>query len=166
MHIVEGCAGGIKGSNRCFVVAMYLDGLAWDAAPRPLTNILLQAIPSEIPVTTRRPVAEFRFLDDMERRCLFAVGRADNAKLNHVLKFDLSNPLLRWIEVTTPLGGCWTGRSFALCMSLPLLLGEWRDIDASQRRRKNTQKGRRADAVSNEGMQFPCAFLLALRRKY
>ncbi len=26
---------------------MRLDGLAWDEAPRPLTNILLQAIPSE-----------------------------------------------------------------------------------------------------------------------
>ncbi len=29
------------------VVAMHLGGLAWDAAPRPPSNILLQAIPSE-----------------------------------------------------------------------------------------------------------------------
>ncbi len=29
-----------------FALAMQLGGLAWDAAPRPLANILLQAIPS------------------------------------------------------------------------------------------------------------------------
>ncbi len=46
-HMVEACVWGIKGSNICFVVAMHLGGLAWDAAPRPLANILLQVIPSE-----------------------------------------------------------------------------------------------------------------------
>ncbi len=46
--MVEACIGGIKGSNRCFVVAMHLGGLARDAAPRPLANILLQPIPSKM----------------------------------------------------------------------------------------------------------------------
>ncbi len=46
MHTVEGCIGGINGVNTWFALAMQLGGLAWDAAPRPLANILLQAIPS------------------------------------------------------------------------------------------------------------------------
>ncbi len=47
MHMVEACVGGIKCLNRCFVVAIHLDGLPWDAASCPLANILLQAIPSK-----------------------------------------------------------------------------------------------------------------------
>ncbi len=47
----------------------------------------------------------------MERRYPLAVGRADNAKLHHVLKFGLSNALLRRIKMTIPLEGCWTSRS-------------------------------------------------------
>ncbi len=47
----------------------------------------------------------------MERRCPLAVGRADNAKLHHVLKFSLSIPLRRWIEATIAQEGSWTGRS-------------------------------------------------------
>ncbi len=47
----------------------------------------------------------------MERRCPLAVGRADNAKLHHVLEFGLSNALLRRIKATTPMEGCWTIRS-------------------------------------------------------
>ncbi len=47
----------------------------------------------------------------MERRCPLAVGRADNAKLHHVLEFGLSNAFLRRITTTIPLEGCWTSRS-------------------------------------------------------
>ncbi len=47
MHLVEACVGGIKCLNRCFVVAIHLGGLPWDAASCPLANILLQAIPSD-----------------------------------------------------------------------------------------------------------------------
>ncbi len=47
----------------------------------------------------------------MERRCTLAVGRADNAKLHHVLELGLSNAVLRRIKVTAPLEGCWTSRS-------------------------------------------------------
>ncbi len=36
MHMVETCIGGVKGANRCNVVAMHLGGLAWDGALRPL----------------------------------------------------------------------------------------------------------------------------------
>ncbi len=59
-------------------------------------------------VTTTPPVAGFRFLDHMERRCPLAVGRADNATIHHVLEFDLSNALLRRIKAAIPLEGCWT----------------------------------------------------------
>ncbi len=45
--IVEACIVCIKGSKRCFAVAMRLRGLGWDVAPRPLLNILLKAIPSK-----------------------------------------------------------------------------------------------------------------------
>ncbi len=47
----------------------------------------------------------------MERRCPLAVGRADNAKLHHVLEFGPSNALLRRIMTTIPLEGCWTSRA-------------------------------------------------------
>ncbi len=47
MRMVKACVGGTKGSNRCFVVAVHLGGLAWGTAPRPLANIFSQAIPSE-----------------------------------------------------------------------------------------------------------------------
>ncbi len=47
MHMVEAYVGGMKCFNRCFVVVMHLGGLLWDAAPCPLANILLQAIPSD-----------------------------------------------------------------------------------------------------------------------
>ncbi len=46
-YMVEVCVWDIKGSSTCLVVAMHLGGLAWDAALRPLVNILLQVIPSE-----------------------------------------------------------------------------------------------------------------------
>ncbi len=46
----------------------------------------------------------------MDRRCALAVGRADNAKLHHVLVFGLSNALLRWIKANEPLEGFWTSR--------------------------------------------------------
>ncbi len=35
---------GIKEANRCFVVVKRLGGLAWNAAPRPLADSLLQVI--------------------------------------------------------------------------------------------------------------------------
>ncbi len=47
----------------------------------------------------------------MERRCQLDVGRADNAKLHHVLEFGLSSALFCWSTATIPLEGCWTGRS-------------------------------------------------------
>ncbi len=47
MHMMKACVGGIKGSNRCFVVAVHLGGLAWGTAPFPLASMFLQAIPSE-----------------------------------------------------------------------------------------------------------------------
>ncbi len=47
----------------------------------------------------------------MDRQCPLAVGRADNAKLQHVLEFGPSNALLRRIKTTIPLEGCWTSRS-------------------------------------------------------
>ncbi len=52
-----------------------------------------------------------RFHFDITLIMLIAVGRADNAKLHHVLEFGLSNALLRWVEATIPLEGCWTSRS-------------------------------------------------------
>ncbi len=42
MGMVEACIRDIKGANGCYVVTM-----ARDAAPRPLANIFLQAIPSK-----------------------------------------------------------------------------------------------------------------------
>ncbi len=47
MHMVEAYVGGMKCFNRCFVVAMHLGGLPWDALSCPLANIPLQAIPSD-----------------------------------------------------------------------------------------------------------------------
>ncbi len=47
----------------------------------------------------------------MERRCPLAVGRADNAKLHHVLEFGLSDPPFRLIKPTIPLKGCWISRA-------------------------------------------------------
>ncbi len=39
------------------------------------------------------------------------VGRADNAKLHHVLDLGMSNALLRRIKAAIPLEGCWTSRA-------------------------------------------------------
>ncbi len=47
----------------------------------------------------------------MEGRCVLAVGRADNAKLHHVLEFGLSNALLRWVKAAIPLEACWASRA-------------------------------------------------------
>ncbi len=43
----EACIRDIKGANGCIAVTMHLGGLARDAAPRPLANIFLKAIPSK-----------------------------------------------------------------------------------------------------------------------
>ncbi len=45
--MVEPWVEGIEGASWCFVVSMHLGGLSMDAAPRPFSNIFLQAIPSK-----------------------------------------------------------------------------------------------------------------------
>ncbi len=43
MHIVETCIGGVKGANRCNIVAMHLGGFSRDAAPRPIVLVHLRS---------------------------------------------------------------------------------------------------------------------------
>ncbi len=45
--MVEMCIRGIKGANRCFVVAIHVGVLARDAVPCSLANIILQTISSK-----------------------------------------------------------------------------------------------------------------------
>ncbi len=50
------------------------------------------------------------YANNAELRFSLAVGRADNAKLHHVLEFGLSSGLRRKIKAAIPMKGCLTGR--------------------------------------------------------
>ncbi len=47
MHVTKACIGGAKCSDRCFIVAVHLGRLAWNATSCPVSDVFLQAVPSK-----------------------------------------------------------------------------------------------------------------------